>query len=163
VAPIAGVAPGVAMAPTESITSISTGTGVETADADPLAPKPGNEHKARFAARQTEQEAQAAQAKLAKAEVKATARPVTATTQETAAEKTQAAPLGLNGDTVKKVKKKKDKNAPKERMQEKAKPEDTTTPVAPTVNPALGTGVGTTPAPAAAPAPAPASTTPPPQ
>jgi len=163
VAPIAGVAPGVAMAPTESITSISTGTGVETADVDPLAPKPGPEHKARFAARQTEQEAQAAQAKLAKAEVKATARPVAATTQETAAEKTQAAPLGLNGDTVKKVKPKKDKNAPKERMQEKPKPEETTTPVAPTVNPALGTGAGTTPAPAPATTPAPASTTPPPQ
>ena len=35
------------------------------------------------------------------------------------AQKLQAAPLGLSGDTVKKQKKVKDKNAPKERLQDK--------------------------------------------
>jgi peptidyl-prolyl cis-trans isomerase SurA len=155
VAPIAGVAPGVAMAPTESVTSISSGTGVD-ADADPLTPKAGPEHKSRFAARQSEQEEQAAQAKLAKAEVKATTRPIAATPQQSETEKTQAAPLGLNGDTVKKQKPKKDKNAPKERLEQKTKPaEEPAAPIAPTVNPALGTGAGTTtPAPASTPAPA---------
>jgi peptidyl-prolyl cis-trans isomerase SurA len=83
---------------------------------------------------------------------KALAKPVPMTAEEKAAAQTQAAPLGLNGDTTKKPKKaKKVKGQPKERMQDK--PAETK-PVAPapdpTVNPAL--------APTAIPA---SSTTPP--
>ena len=41
------------------------------------------------------------------------------TADEKAAQQLQAAPLGLNGDTVKKKKKEKVKGAPKERLQDK--------------------------------------------
>jgi peptidyl-prolyl cis-trans isomerase SurA len=152
-APIGGQAPGVAMAPTESITSITTGTGVD-ADSDPFAPKTGPEKKTRFAAHESQAELDDAKAKLSKAEVKATTRPVAATQQQSASEKVQAAPLGLNGDTTKKPKKHKHvKGEQKERMQEKVKPVETTTPVAPTVNPSLGGAPATPAPPVTAPAP----------
>ena len=96
-----------------------------------------------------------AQEKLAKAATKASARSVAATPQQSADEKQQAAALGLNGDTAKhkkkKVKEEKHKHVkgepkePKERLQEKTKPQETAQPPAPTVNPALGS----TPAPKA--------------
>jgi len=136
---LAGQAPGVAMAmASDSTTTISTGTGVD-ADVDPLAPKTvGPQRKTRFAQRQNEQVEQHLEAKLVKAEVKATARPVQATPEATAAEKVQAAPLGLNGDTAKKTKPKRAKGQPKERMQEQpSKPVDTAPAIAPTANPAL--------------------------
>jgi peptidyl-prolyl cis-trans isomerase SurA len=60
-------------------------------------------------------------AKIKKVKEKVAAGPIAETSEEKAAERTQAAPLGLNGDTSKKKKKqKKDKNAPKERLQNKA-------------------------------------------
>jgi peptidyl-prolyl cis-trans isomerase SurA len=141
-----GQTAGAAMAPTESVTSISTGTGFDENSTDPLAPKEVSTHKTRFAARENENVEKRAQEKLARAEVKASARPVVATQQESADEKMQAAPLGLNGDTGKhkKVKhphEKKHKHAkdqPKERLQEKPKPTETGPQIAPTVNPALG-------------------------
>jgi peptidyl-prolyl cis-trans isomerase SurA len=152
-APIAGQAAGVAMAPTESITSITTGTGAD-ADADPFAPKAGPEKKTRFSAHESQAELDEAKARLAKAEVKATTRPVAATQQQSASEKVQSAPLGLNGDTTKKPKKPKhEKGAPKERMQEQVKPVETITPVAPTVNPSLGGAPATPAPPATTPAP----------
>jgi peptidyl-prolyl cis-trans isomerase SurA len=60
--------------------------------------------------------------KVKKAKEKVAAGPVAATPEEKASEQAQAAPLGLNGDTAKKKKKKhaKDKNAPKERLQNQA-------------------------------------------
>ena len=81
---------------------------------------------------------------------------------EKTTQQTQAAPLGLSGDTVKKQKPKKVKGAPKERLQNKEKPANTEGPAPePTVNPALGaTPAGTTPAPIP---PAPAPATPPQQ
>lgn len=136
-APLAGQAPGVAMAATDSTTTISTGTGADE-NPDPLAAQTEPTHKTRFSGRQKEEDEQRAKAKLAKADQKASVRPVKADAQSTASEQQQAAPLGLNGDTVKKVKKKRKKGDPKERLQEKPKPVDTTQPVAPTVNPALG-------------------------
>jgi peptidyl-prolyl cis-trans isomerase SurA len=159
--PIAGQAPGVAMAPTESTTStITTGAPGENAEAPLAAEEEAPTHKTRFASRQQEQTAKVDEAKLNKAEVKATDHPVAATPQEAADEKTRAAPLGLNGDTVKKpAKPKRKKGDPKNRLQEKPKPAEPA-PVAPTVNPALGVGSGASPAPAATtpPATAPAST-----
>ena len=154
---LSGQAPGVAMAPTSSVTSITTGVGADAgADEDALAAKNGPQKKTRFSAHENEADEAAAKVKLAKAEAKATTRPVPAAPVQDATEKHQAAPLGLNGDTTKKQKTpKRKKGDPKERLQEKPKPSDTAAPVAPTVNPNLG-------APATQPA-SPATATPPPQ
>ena len=72
--------------------------------------------------------------------MKATKRPEKATATETADEKVQAAPLGLK-DTApkKKTKVKRDKDQPKERLQEKPKPVEQPKTVDPSVNPSLGT------------------------
>jgi peptidyl-prolyl cis-trans isomerase SurA len=143
--PIAGEAAGVAMAPTESVSSITTGTGAE-ASADPLAPVVTSDRKTRFSDRQRENKAEVDERKLAKVEVKATARPVAATPEESADEKQQAAPLGLNGDTArKKPKPRRVKGEPKNRLQEKPKPVDNTPAPAATVNPALATSPTGTP------------------
>ncbi|HEY5380631.1 MAG TPA: peptidylprolyl isomerase [Acidobacteriaceae bacterium] len=158
-----GQTAGAAMAPTDTMTSITTGTGFDENNVDALAPKAGPEHKTRFSSRERLNEEKRAQETLARAEAKTSARPVAPTPEENTTEKEQAAPLGLNGNTGKhkKVKHKRAKNepkTPKERLQEKPKPVDNTPQIAPTVNPALG---GTSTAPAAAPAakqPAPAGT-----
>jgi peptidyl-prolyl cis-trans isomerase SurA len=154
-APLAGEAPGVAMAPTQStVTTITTGV-VDEPEADvPTGPRV----KTRYAAHESDAEIADAKAKLAKAEQKATTRPIAATQTQTVTEKVQSGPLGLNGDTTKKPKKpKRQKGEAKERMQDAAtKPAEAPVAVAPTVNPALATGSGvepTTP---------PAGTTPPP-
>jgi peptidyl-prolyl cis-trans isomerase SurA len=141
--PIGGVAPGVAMAPTDSITSITTGVGANTEQADngdALAPVEGPTKKTRFSSQQTQAEVDRANTKLTKAESKATIRPVAATQTQTTTEKVQAAPLGLNGDTVKKKPKaKRKKGDEKERLQSTPKPVAPPTPIAPTVNP-INTG-----------------------
>jgi peptidyl-prolyl cis-trans isomerase SurA len=161
-APIQGVAPGVAMAPTQSTTStITTGATAESQEPE-VAQTEAPTKKTRFASREQEQTAKVDEVKLNKAMTKATDHPVAATPQEAANEKTQAAPLGLNGDTVKKQPKpKRKKGDPKNRLQEKPK-EAPPAPVAPTVNPALGVGSGASPAPGATtpPATTPAPTTP---
>jgi peptidyl-prolyl cis-trans isomerase SurA len=141
-----GQTAGAAMAPTDSVTSISTGTGFDENSTDPLAPKEVATHKTRFTARENDSQEKRAQEKLAHAEVKASARPVAPTVEESADEKVQAAPLGLNGDTGKhkkvkhphEKKHKHVKDQPKERLQEKPKPTEAAPQVAPTVNPALG-------------------------
>ena len=154
---VAGQAPGVAMAPTDSITSISTGTGYQTSDEEnALASKDApSGHKTRYTSRETQAEEQRAKVKLAKAEVKATDRPLPVTPTQTETEKVQSSALGLNGDTGKKKKKhiKHQKGEPVERLQEKTKPVDNPTPVAPTVNPAIAGAPATssTPAPATPP------------
>ena len=153
-----GQTAGAAMAQsTDSVTTMTTGTGVEEANVDTLAPKPVLDHKTRFTDREKESQEKRAQDKLAKAEVKASKKPVAATAEETADEKARATPLGLNGNTApKKHKVKRAKDQPKERLQDKPKPVETTpAPPAPTVNPALGT----TPT-AQTPAPPPAQTAP---
>ena len=128
-------APGTAIAPTESTTQISA-----TSDADPLAPKPAATGKTRFAAKDKEFREEKAAAKKAKAKEKVVAAATGPTPVENATQRTQAAPLGLNGDTAKKKKAKREKGAPKERLQDK-KPDTTQpAPVAPTVNPALSPG-----------------------
>ena len=152
-----GQTAGAAMAPTDTVTTITTGTGVEENNTDALAPQPVAERKTRFTDREKESEAKRAQDKVAKAEVKVSKRPTPATTQETADEKLRETPLGLNGDTGPKKKKrvKRAKDQPKERLQEKPKPVDTTQPIAPTANPALG---GTAPSAQNAPASQPSGT-----
>ena len=157
---LGGQAPGVAMAPTESVTSITTGVGADP-DADAFAAKNGPQKKTRFAAHESEADEAAAKARLVKAEAKATTRPVAAAPIEDATEKHQATPLGLNGDTVKKQKHpKRQKGEAKERLQEKPKPTDTPVKVAPTVNPNLGGGATV---PSSSTTTTPPTTTPPPQ
>jgi peptidyl-prolyl cis-trans isomerase SurA len=139
-------APGAAIAPTESTTQLSA-----SSDPDPLGPKTVQTGKTRFSSRQDTEAATKAAAKATKAKEKAAATPVAMTADEKATQQTQAAPLGLNGDTAKKPKKApKVKGAPKERLQDKEKQAPTEAPgPAPTVNPALGTSpAGTTPVPA---------------
>ncbi|SEG33564.1 peptidyl-prolyl cis-trans isomerase SurA [Bryocella elongata] len=136
-APIQGQAPGTAMAPTQAVTTISTGTGVEVNNGDEdaqvdEAPK----KKSRYTSRESEAEEKKAEKNLTKAEVKATTRPTAATPQESVTEKVQAKPLGLNGDTVAKKKVKRKKGDPKNRLQEKPK-EEAPAPPEPTVNPTL--------------------------
>ena len=136
-----GEAPGAIMgSPTQSITSISTGTGVEN-EGDALAPKAGPEHKTRFASRQVDAEDKRAEVKLASAEIKANKRPIAATTDESADEKQQAGPLGLADKSTKQKKQRRSrsKDEPKERLQEKAKAPTAPQGIDPTVNSSLGT------------------------
>jgi peptidyl-prolyl cis-trans isomerase SurA len=117
--PSAAPAPGTAIAPIDNQASSSTSdTG---AGANPLDARAAPTGKTRYSARAKQVSAEKSATKTKKAKEKVVAGPVAATPEEKAAEKTQAAPLGLNGDTSKKKKKqKKDKNAPKERLQNKA-------------------------------------------
>ena len=133
-------APGAAIAAsTESVTTISTGTGAEAQNPLDVQEAP-SDHKTRFSSRQNESDEKKATTKLAKAEVKATKRPEKATLTETADEKVQAAPLGLKDTSPKKkTKVKRDKDQPKERLQEKPKPVEQPKTVDPSVNPSLGT------------------------
>ncbi len=138
---LGGEAPGAAMgSPTQSITTVSTGTGVQEAQGDALTPAVASTRKSRFASREVDSDEKRAQLKLASAEVKSSKRPVKATAEETADEKVQAAPLGLADKNVKKEKKhRRAKDEPKERLQEKVKTPDQPQTIAPTVNPTLGT------------------------
>ena len=137
-----GQTAGAVMSPTEETTTITTGTGVEEASTDTLAPRPVSTGKTRFTARENETEAKRASDKVTKAEEKASKRPISATVEQTEDEKVRAQPLGLNGNTDSKKKKpkvKRDKDQPKERLQDKPKPVETPPPPpAPTANPALG-------------------------
>jgi peptidyl-prolyl cis-trans isomerase SurA len=111
-------APGTAIAPLEGSGQVSSSSNT---DPNPLEARPVAEGKTRYSARAKQVSAEKKTAKLKKVKEKATAGPVAASSDERAAEQTQAAPLGLNGDTSKKKKKQpKDKNAPKERLQNKA-------------------------------------------
>jgi peptidyl-prolyl cis-trans isomerase SurA len=111
-------APGTAIAPLDGSGQVSSSSNT---DPNPLDPHIAAEGKTRYSARAKQVSAEKKTAKLKKVNEKVAATPAAATAEEKAAERTQAAPLGLNGDTSKKKKKQpKDKNAPKERLQNKA-------------------------------------------
>lgn len=114
--PGGSAAPGAAIAPTEATTQFSS-----TSDEDPLAPKAPVTGKTRYSSRAKTEKATKAAAQATKAKEKAIATPVAASSEEKATQQTQAAPLGLNGDTAKKKKKAKVKGVPKERIQQKPK------------------------------------------
>ncbi len=138
-APIAGVSPNAAMSSDGSIPSITTGTSAEE-DIDPFAAPATKHKKYRITALESQAEERSAKKELAKDEAKSGLRPIQAAPTETATEKLQATPLGLNGDTVqkKKHKHKRKKNEVKQRMRERQKaPKVKPTIVAPTVNPDL--------------------------
>ncbi len=127
-------APGSAIAPVGSTTEISS-----SSDPDPLGPKTASTGKTRFSSREKEIKAEKVATTQAKVREKTAATPAGPDSQETATRSTQAAPLGLNGDTATKKKRTKVKGAPKERLQDKKDEVAPTTPIAPTVNPsALG-------------------------
>lgn len=132
------IAPGAAM--TQESTS-------QTPDVNPLTPTAPEAKKTRFASRERIVLAEKKAAKKRKIKEKEAAKPEPMTPEELATQKTQAAPLGLNGDTAKKKKKVKVKGAKKERLENKPKPSTTPPPApAPTVNPSIGEGpLGTAP------------------
>lgn len=141
----AAVAPGTAIAPLDN--------PLQTSNADPLAPKPEQEGKTRYAYRARTEAAEKAAKKKAVAKQKAAYTPAPASTQEVEDRKAQSAPLGLNGDTATKKRKVRKKGEPKERLQNKptAPPPPPPAPE-PTVNPDLGTtpqGLTPTPPPQA--------------
>ena len=121
-------APGTAIAPLEGGVASSSTTG-----ANPLDARAAPQGKTRYSDRAKEVQATKKAAKVKKVNEKKAAGPVAPTAEEKATEQIQAAPLGLNGDTSKKKtkKQKKDKNAPKERLQNQPpkpsapKPEET--------------------------------------
>ncbi len=107
------LAPGTAIAPVE--------TAAVAANENPLEAKVADQGKTRYSARWKEEEAARLAAKAAKVKEKATAVPIPMTAEDKVEAKAQDAPLGLNGDTASKKKKpKKDKDAAKERLQDKA-------------------------------------------
>jgi peptidyl-prolyl cis-trans isomerase SurA len=110
-------APGTAIAPLEGSPQVSSSSNT---DPNPLDAHAAVEGKTRYSARAKQVSAEKKTAKSKKVNEKVAAGPVAASSEEKAAEQTQAAPLGLNGDTAKKKKQPKDKNAPKERLQNKA-------------------------------------------
>jgi peptidyl-prolyl cis-trans isomerase SurA len=143
----ADAAPGTAIAPLEG-SSIS-GTTAEP-DVDPLGPKAGPEKKTRYSARAPEVKLRKEKAKTAKVEEKKIATPAAPTTAEEQANALRASPLGLNGDTAKKNKKKRAKGEAKQRLA--PKPADPNAPK-PDAN-------GNYPTPYHAPAASPATTNP---
>ncbi|HEX4651009.1 MAG TPA: peptidylprolyl isomerase [Granulicella sp.] len=154
---------GATLAPGTTTDNNPLSVGEDTNAADPMAmaAKPAPTKKTRYAARAQFVKAKKIKAKKAKAADKVAATPTAMTAEEKAAQKVQAAPLGLNGDMAKKkTKKKRAKGQAKERLQ--PKPKDTST--IPQKNPD-----GTYPTPyhpadqnkPATPAPAPAPSAPP--
>jgi peptidyl-prolyl cis-trans isomerase SurA len=136
------VTPGSAMV----ASSAASGAASENNSSSDTGPNPLEEKaapavKTRYSARAKEVSAEKKVAKVKKTQEKIAAGPVAATPEEKASEKVQAAPLGLNGDTSKKKKKQpKDKNAPKERLQNQAPKPAAPTPVeTPSKSPDRGT------------------------
>jgi len=112
--------------------NVATTASTSAINEDPLGPKAAEKKKTRYSSRVS-----APKVKKPKSATAAAAKVAPPTSEELATQKTQAAPLGLNGDTAKKKKKQK-KTGPKERIQDKDKqptaPADTTpAPSIPTV------------------------------
>jgi peptidyl-prolyl cis-trans isomerase SurA len=161
----AAVTPGGIMAQPSTTTEVASTSSSSVSD-DPLGPQAAAQKKTRYSDRMKTEAADKAKKKADKAQLKAAATPEAMTSDEKTSQQLQAAPLGLNGDTVKKQKKVKDKNAPKERLQDKTvtpAPQPEARPLKTDVDPnTLQPKAPATPAPAPA-EPAPAQTTTPQQ
>ena len=90
------------------------------ANDEPLAPTGPEPKKTRFADKQAEISQAKAEQKASRLKQRAQMAPPALNADEKVTQDTQTAALGLNGDTASKKKKKRDKNAPKERIQEAA-------------------------------------------
>jgi peptidyl-prolyl cis-trans isomerase SurA len=130
----ASAAPGaMAAAAAPGGTPLDSASSSADVGANPFDAKQVATGKTRYSARAKQVNEEKKAKKQKKAKEKIAAGPIAATPEEKASEQAQAAPLGLNGDTAKKKKKKqpKDKNAPKERLQNQPpkppapKPEET--------------------------------------
>ncbi|MDE3103674.1 MAG: peptidylprolyl isomerase [Acidobacteriota bacterium] len=107
-------APGTQIAPVQGENQVVSANDV---DADPLAPKPTLTGKRRFSDREQQIQAEKKAKLAARAREKAIETPAPISADEKATQQTQAAPLGLNGDTAKKTKKKRAKGEKKQRLQ----------------------------------------------
>ena len=119
--------------PGTAISSVDTQTNVASNNADPLAPVAPVQGKTRYSDRAPTEAATKAAAKVVKVQQKVARTPTPLSADEKLAQQAQSAPLGLNGDTASKKKKKREKGAPKERLQDKpptpaAKPDMTPLP-----------------------------------
>ncbi|MBS1814856.1 MAG: peptidylprolyl isomerase [Acidobacteria bacterium] len=108
----AEAAPGTAIAPVEENNTLS-------AAENPLAPVAPPQKKTRFSHKAEEVKVQKERAEQRKVLDKAAATPAPASKPEVTTQKVQSAPLGLNGDTATKKKKKRAKGEAKERLQDK--------------------------------------------
>ena len=152
-------APGTAIAPLQGDSQVSSTSDTDS-DYNPLTPRAPVLKKTRFSDRAKTEKAEKAKVKAVKAKEKAAAAPPPVTVEEKAVQQTQAAPLGLNGDTVKKKKKVKVKGVKKERLQNKAPEPPPPPPVeTPSKAPGRGTPLEGTPG-AGKPAPAAPDTAP---
>ena len=116
-ADVAEAAPGTAIAPIiPSGTSINEVSSSNTNDVNPLTPVAPATGKTRYSARAKTIAAEKVAKKTAKVNEKVVSAAPPMTAEEKAAAATQAAPLGLSGDTATKKKKVKVKGAPKERL-----------------------------------------------
>ena len=123
-----------AAAPGAVIASNGASAAAESANLqdNALTPQAPERKKTRFAATEQSVKEKKATTITAKQAEKALSKPIPMSTEEKAAAATQAAPLGVAGDTTKKPKKpKRVKGQPKERLQDKA---TDTKPVAPAVD-----------------------------
>ncbi len=139
--------PGAPVVLTGSLSGTSAAANGESTNLaeNPLAPAAAPRVKTRFAAKALEERAKKEKALGAKKQEKILAKPEPATPDEIAAAKTQAAPLGLGGDTTKKKSKpKKVKGAKKERLEKKsADTKPVAAPIEPTTNPNLAPDANT--------------------
>ncbi len=143
----AAPAPGAIMASAGTSAAVATDTTVASnanLDDNPLNAKAPEAKKTRFAATEPVVKEKKIKAIEAKKEDKIIATATPATAEEKADTKQQAAPLGLNGDTVANAKKarkdakKRVKGAPKQRLEDKQETKPTPAPApAPTANPKL--------------------------
>jgi len=143
----AAPAPGAVMASAGTAAAVATDTVAENntnIDDNPLNAKAPEAKKTRFAASEPVVKEKKTKAVAAKKRDKIIATAAPASAEENADKKEQAAPLGLNGDTVanakkaKKDAKKRVKGAPKERLQDKPETKPTPAPApALTANPKL--------------------------
>ena len=125
--------------PVETASTSASNEAVVDAESR-LTPAPTTVGKTRFAARAKEEKEKKAKVLSAKQEEKIIAKAPEATADEKVAASTQAAPLGLAGDTAKKPKKpKRVKGAPKTRLEDKPPAPKTPveTPIDQTANPLL--------------------------
>ncbi len=163
----AGSAAAIPTATASAPAAIASSSVAETnPDVNPLDPVAPVQKKTRFAARAAEHKEAKVATVSAKEKEKIAATPVAMSTDEKAAQQTQAAPLGLSGDTApkkpKKVKRAKGEKKVKTRLEDKKAPVAATpADVAPTANPALAPTSATPPGREKTPAPVPNTTAPP--
>ncbi len=142
------VAPGATTSLARATTPTAPNNESANLDDNALTPVAAPRVKTRFAAKAAEEKEKKATIVSVKKQEKIDAHAVDRTPEEAAAAKVQAAPLGLNGDTTKKAPKpKKDKNAPKERLEDKKPvPKAAPTVIEPTTSPSLAPTDATPPA-----------------